>query len=54
MSADTRYDTAAMTAYAANVAAFYRQLRAEGMDRREALAVTIALIQALIARPSES
>ena len=53
MTADTRYDTAAMKAYAANVAAFYRELRDQGMDRREAVAVTIALIQALIARPTE-
>lgn len=49
---DIRYDTAAMKVYAVNIAAFFHELRAQGIDRREALAMTIALIQSLIARPS--
>jgi hypothetical protein len=51
---DVRYDVALMKVYAANIAAFYQHLREFGIDRREALTMTVALIQSLIARPSES
>ena len=50
---DLKYDTSAIRAYAANLAAFYRALREEGIDRRDALAMTIAFIQAAILKPSE-
>ena len=42
---DLRYDTAGIRSYAANMAAFFRELVRGGMSRREALAATLELIR---------
>lgn len=44
---DLRYDTAAMRAYAANLITVWTELRAGGMDRKEALTCVVALIHAI-------
>jgi hypothetical protein len=44
-----RYDTAAMTALGANIAAMFQSMTGNGMRRKEALAVVVAVATGMLA-----